>query len=192
LGDRRDPRRAMNSQSKGVIAGYFSEKPLKGTSSSSICPTISGRGRGVLSRRANRCAKFQRGYRLRAFSPSKSRQKTNFVSPFNLIAPVKIGCENISLFPKCKSVVLFAHPVPSRRGVRVVTNVGAGGDGRHGITRRVMSGRSAKSCGPDPPMLWIKFRGRSLRSNGGYQARTPGRSRISRKTIAQGRPGRSG
>src|SRR5262245_32378469 len=102
-----------------------------------------------------------------------------------------MGCENISLFQKCKSVVLFAHPVLSRRGVRVVTNVGAGCDGRHGITRRMMPMRTAKSRGPDLPTLG-STPGSRARGDGGYQARTPGRPRISRDTIAQGRPGRPG
>src|SRR5580692_12874627 len=49
--------------------------------------------------------------------------------------------------------------------------------------------RTAKSCGPGAPTLALSFRGTQFReSDGGKRARSPGRARISRKTIAQGRP----
>ena len=49
--------------------------------------------------------------------------------------------------------------------------------------------RTAKSCGPDAPDAGVKFlRSKLLRDDGGKRARSPGRSRISRKTIARGRP----
>jgi hypothetical protein len=48
--------------------------------------------------------------------------------------------------------------------------------------------RTAKSCGPGAPTLALSFRGTQFRGrDGGKRARSPGRSRISRKTIAQGR-----
>ncbi len=48
--------------------------------------------------------------------------------------------------------------------------------------------RTAKACGPGAPTLALRFAGLSSRNDGGKRARSPGRARISRKTIAQGRP----
>src|SRR5260370_28926324 len=50
--------------------------------------------------------------------------------------------------------------------------------------------RSAKSCGPGAPMQALKVSKTLTRlaDDGGNQARSPGRSRISRQTVAQGRP----
>ena len=59
--------------------------------------------------------------------------------------------------------------------------------------------RTAKSRGPGTPTLVSSFAGgdvgppgptrRDPRGDGGYQAGTPGRARISRKAIVQGMPG---
>ena len=48
--------------------------------------------------------------------------------------------------------------------------------------------RTAKACGLGAPTLALRFAGLSSRNDGGKRARSPGRARISRKTIAQGRP----
>jgi hypothetical protein len=48
--------------------------------------------------------------------------------------------------------------------------------------------RTAKSCGPGAPMQALSLSGDISRGDGGNQAWSPGRSRISRKAIAQGRP----
>jgi hypothetical protein len=51
---------------------------------------------------------------------------------------------------------------------------------------------TAKSCGPGIPTLMLSLRDDDLVSDGGKKARSPGRARINRKTIAQGRPVASG
>jgi hypothetical protein len=51
-----------------------------------------------------------------------------------------------------KYMVLFTHPA-SLRGVRVVTNVETGYDGRFGFARRAKMKRTAKARGPDLPTL---------------------------------------
>jgi len=58
------------------------------------------------------------------------------------------------------------------------------------IARRAALVRTAKSCGPGAPMQALKLAKTLMRlaGDGGNQAWSPGRSRISRKTIAQGRP----
>jgi hypothetical protein len=56
--------------------------------------------------------------------------------------------------------------------------------------RRAAMLRTAKSCGSGAPTLALSSQRRisRLASDGGKKARSPGRARISRKTIAQGRP----
>jgi hypothetical protein len=56
-----------------------------------------------------------------------------------------------------------------------------------GDARRARLKRTAKSCGPGAPTLALRSRVYPA-NDGGKRARSPGRSRISRKTIAQGRP----
>jgi hypothetical protein len=46
-----------------------------------------------------------------------------------------------------------SHPASMTRGVRVVTNVEAGCDGRVDAVRRTASMRTVKSCGPGLPVL---------------------------------------
>ena len=63
----------------------------------------------------------------------------------------------------------------------------AGCDGRKGCARRARPVRTAKSYGPDPPTLGSSCAKQVFRSTTvAIKARTPGRSRISRNTIAQG------
>ena len=82
-----------------------------------------------------------------------------------------------------KYMVLSARPA-SLRGVRVVTNVDAGYDGRFGFARRARTKRTAKSRGPDPPTLGSsspgRLQGRSSRATVAIKPGTPGRARISR------------
>ena len=104
----------------------------------------------------------------------------------NLSSP---RAKNISLFPKPKSVVMFAPSRLDQRDVRVVTDVGCGM--RWTLWRRVDERRlkrTAKSCGPGVPTLVLSCAKQVSRGDGGKRARSPGRARISRKTIAQGRP----
>ena len=63
--------------------------------------------------------------------------------------------------------------------------------GRNSDARRAALKRTAKSCGPDAPTLASRSRVYPA-SDGGKKARSPGRSRISRKTIAWGMPDVSG
>jgi hypothetical protein len=82
--------------------------------------------------------------------------------------------------------------IPARqRGGRVVTDVEAGGDGRGGARDEARSKRTAKTCGPDPPMLgssvWTISRATVAKKPG-----RRGERAISRKAIAQGMPDRFG
>jgi hypothetical protein len=93
----------------------------------------------------------------------------------------------IDLTPK--SAAHFAHPVPHRGALAIVTNVGAGCDGRGNITRRMILLRTAKPCGPGTPTLVSSSSEASF--SGVTVARKPGRRGehgISRNTIAQGMP----
>ena len=55
--------------------------------------------------------------------------------------------------------------------------------------RRTRVSRTVKSCGPDTPMLVSSAtRASALSRHGGKRARSPGRARSSRNTVAQGRP----
>ena len=78
------------------------------------------------------------------------------------------------------------------RDVRaIVTQRGAGCDGRCGVRRIVSAGRNARSVRRSrvvlAPRPW-RYVG-SNAGNGGKKGRSPGRSRISRKAIARGKPG---
>jgi hypothetical protein len=68
----------------------------------------------------------------------------------------------------------------------------AGCDGRDGITRRVTPKRTAKPCGPGPPTLGSSsarhFEERRWLSSPAHR----GEHGAAVKTIAQGRPGRTG
>jgi len=76
--------------------------------------------------------------------------------------------------------------------------LGAGCDGRKGGARRARPVRTAKSCGPDLPTLGSSLPIGDVGPNGptrrdrqatvAKKPGTPGRTRISRKTIARGMP----
>ena len=71
-------------------------------------------------------------------------------------------------------------------------NVGAGCDGRCGV-RQLAAGRNARSVRRSrvvlAPRPWRLFCGRYPAENGDNKRRSPGRARISRQTIAWGKPG---
>jgi hypothetical protein len=78
-----------------------------------------------------------------------------------------------------------------KRGVRVVTNVGRDAMDAGGVN-------ATSDMAADGEIVWswrsdagVKFANTLTRlaDDGGNQAWSPGRSRISRNTIAQGRPG---
>ena len=76
------------------------------------------------------------------------------------------------------------------RGVRVVTNVERNAVDVEALTGERRLSRTEKSCGPGAPMSGAKFATMlSHRAgDGGKWNGSPRRSRISRKTTAQGRP----
>jgi hypothetical protein len=79
------------------------------------------------------------------------------------------------------------------RDVRaIVTERGAGCDGplrRQALLCRAKRlRRTVKSCGPGAATLALRWRISSA-GNGGKKGRSPGRARISRQTIARGKPG---
>jgi len=87
-------------------------------------------------------------------------------------------------------VISFAHPAPARGAFRpIVTNVGSGmrwtccsrSDERGAM-------RTAKSRGPGAPTLASSFASDDGEATEANKPGTPGRSRISRKTIARGMP----
>jgi hypothetical protein len=96
--------------------------------------------------------------------------------------------KNISLFQKPKSVVMFAPSRPHKRGGsrssrtlrRDAVDAAVSLDERTGA-----DGEGVWSWRPD---AGAKVVGHDPANDGGKRARSPGRSRISRKTIAQGRP----
>src|SRR5580693_4785194 len=63
------------------------------------------------------------------------------------------------------------------RGVRVVTDVEAGCDGRGGGARRASPARTVKVCGPGLPTLRPSFADTKTRGDGSKKARFPGRAR---------------
>jgi hypothetical protein len=124
-------------------------------------------------------------------------RKTNFARRINHIRTFKTLIENISLFQKCKSVISSARPEPTRgafrdrheRWVRDAMDVLATPDERCEYVRRNrvvliprrwdQACKMAMSAEADTP---------GFASDGGNKARSPGRARISRQTIAQGMP----
>jgi hypothetical protein len=91
--------------------------------------------------------------------------------------------------------IRFTFPrVPPRQEGRIaiVTTRGVGCDGRD-VSQCIFDARTngrartAKSCGPGIPVLMPSLRATSARATGAI-SRSPGRSRISVKTVAQGRP----
>jgi hypothetical protein len=94
-------------------------------------------------------------------------------------------------FRKSESVVSSRRPA-SARGAYASSRTWGGMRWTQAVSldeRRCT--RTAKSCGPDTPTLVLRPRDFPA-DDGGKRARSPGRSRISRKTIAWGMPGVSG
>ena len=113
-----------------------------------------------------------------------------------LILPVVPTCRIPSGLPKHPNQwlpFLVSHSPEGR--FAIVTNVGRGMRWTQSIEARSSRGRAislrtAKSYGPGAPTLASSPQRRvpRLAGDGGKKARSPGRLRISRKTIAQGRP----
>ena len=99
----------------------------------------------------------------------------------------------IFYFRKIGKCVFSAPSRLDKRGVRVVTNAGRDAVDAVGVARRAAleaEGEVVWSWRPDAGAKFL--RSKLLRSDGGKRARSPGRARISRKTIARGMPGDSG
>jgi hypothetical protein len=94
---------------------------------------------------------------LRSTHPTRNknrlRQKTNFANALNVFAAFKRRRENNSLYPKTKSGVCFTHPArqEGRYGQSSPDVARDAMDAKGATTRCPM--RTAKSCGPDSPML---------------------------------------
>ena len=93
------------------------------------------------------------------------------------------------LNPQIRAIILSVPPSQEGR-FAIVTNVGSGMRWTRRVSRRMTMSRTAKSYGPGAPTLASSPQRRvpRLAGDGGKKARSPGRPRISRNTIAQGRP----
>src|SRR5436190_12540617 len=103
--------------------------------------------------------------------------------------------KNISLFSIPKSVA-YAHPFRSiQRGRIARSSRTSGRNAMHAVMRRVSYARrpaklrTAKSCGPGAATVASIRAGPCWRGNGDKERRSPGRTRISRQTIARGKSG---
>jgi hypothetical protein len=86
-------------------------------------------------------------------------------------------CKNISLFPKPKSVVVFAVPPPQEGRIAIVTDVGSGMRWTQRCRETSALMRTAKSCGPGAPTLALSFCGKQfLRKRRGQKSPVPGES----------------
>src|SRR5580698_9415877 len=88
-------------------------------------------------------------------------------------------------------LLIPCHPVPREGALAIVTDVGAGSDGRGCAFDEQRVRRTAKSCGPDAPMAGVKFSGSSRFLGATVTSKLwsrRGEHEISCKTIAQGRP----
>jgi hypothetical protein len=100
----------------------------------------------------------------------------------------------ISLAEFCKSEYIAFCSCPPEGRIRIVSCVGQECGGREAIVRGFLfartSGalRTAKSCGPGLPVLRPSATRLRVVAIRGQSSRSPGRVRISRKAIAQGRP----
>jgi hypothetical protein len=122
---------------------------------------------------------------------NRSRQQTNFTCQLNVIAVIRPCSENILLSFFRKSWLSMPSRLieegrtrrhDTRGGVAVAAIRCAG---------RAQSVRTAKSCGPGIPVLMPSV-AKMIARRRGQSSRSPGRVRISRQTIAQGRSGCTG
>ena len=105
------------------------------------------------------------------------------------------GIKNIPLFKIPKSVA-YADPFRFvKRGRIARSSRTSGRNAMDAVMRRVSYARrpaklrTAKSCGPGAATVASIHAGPCWRGNGDNQRRSPGRARISRQTIARGKPG---
>src|SRR5437868_12290170 len=86
------------------------------------------------------------------------------------------------------SFTFAASRLDTRGASRSSRTLGAGCDGRVGDARRAALMRTAKLCGPDAPMLASSLRVNNPQATVAKEPGHRGERRISRRTIAQGRP----
>ena len=123
---------------------------------------------------------------------NRLRINSDLAKQFNRFAPFSPLPPKISLYENQNSCIFLPIP-PLRRGTlrAIVTKREAGCDGREGLRDDRRPARTAKACGPVPPTLGST----PGQKPGGRRLESPvlrGERAISRKTIAQGRPGRLG
>jgi len=102
-----------------------------------------------------------------------------------------LGCpalgEKIFLFPKNRKCAFVRPSRTRKRALRIVTNVGRGMRWTRSVDPDEAHRRGRQRRVVPIPRRWDQVCGDPA-DDGGYQARTPGRARISRNTIAQGMP----
>src|SRR5665213_4570613 len=99
------------------------------------------------------------------------------------------------LTPSQITCIVRPVPCPKEGRIMIVAKRGAGCGGRGNAVARFMRADERRCCGRRSrvvltPRRWRQVPGRLtlLGDDGGKKARSPGRARISRKAIAQGRP----
>jgi hypothetical protein len=124
--------------------------------------------------------------------PKRPVRKTHFSSRFNRIASVQRTHEKYFLLISENQYLLPPVPPHCRGASRPSRTLKRDAMDASGDARRASPARTAKSCGPGLPTLRPSSQklllSSGLAGDGSKKARFPGRSRISRKTIAQGRP----
>ena len=101
---------------------------------------------------------------LRQAALASDARKSEIVEPFRFELPVcSSHLHGISVFQKLfltldpNQLRIPRHPVPREGALAIVTDVGAGSDGRGSAFDEQRVTRTAKSCGPDTPMAGVKF-----------------------------------
>jgi hypothetical protein len=115
------------------------------------------------------------------------RVKSDFQRYFNVIWVVQSSSQKYSTFQTPQISGYWRRPVLTRGRFAIVTNVGAGCDGRDGARDERCLLRTTKSCGPDAPVLASSWRAVSRRRRW-QKAGHRGEREVSRKAIAQGEP----
>jgi hypothetical protein len=138
--------------------------------------------------RSCRCRIACSGFRL----PKSRARKIEFHEVIQCRSSPQIPCPKIPLYENQKTCICCGIPRPHEGRFAIVTDVGRGmrwtqeswAQSLRKTTGALADGEIVWSWPPDAE---AKLAARSA-GDGGKKARSPGRSRISRKAIAQGRP----
>jgi hypothetical protein len=115
---------------------------------------------------------------LRDEAPKSPASKHYFLKLLRPLGAIQPPAQEHFYLRKPESMYFFPRPVPDPEGrFAIVTNVGRGMRWTWRSRRRTWLTRTAKSCGPDAPMLASSCAGSFRRSDGGKKARSPGRAR---------------